>query len=97
MRLTRRNIILAALVFLTIWVLFFDTLSILTRWRWTQELDHLEQENTRLTTEIEELDHALEDVDSDEVVEKIAREEYGMRREGETVYPVKSNKDKPDQ
>lgn len=45
-----------------------------------QEIRHLEQENARLEAEIESLQK------SDFAVERIAREDLGMARQGEVVY-----------
>lgn len=77
--------VLAALV---VWVLFFDSHSLLKRYQWHQELDALTQENEELRREIQHLQTQLEKPLSDQVVERIAREEYGMKRPGETVYHV---------
>ncbi|MGD8718343.1 MAG: septum formation initiator family protein [Candidatus Zixiibacteriota bacterium] len=53
----------------------------------------LARDNARLSTEVEELRHEnallreeLERLDDPEAVEKIAREELGLVKEGETVY-----------
>jgi cell division protein FtsL len=53
----------------------------------------LARDNERLSTEVEELRHEnallreeLERLDDPEAVEKIAREELGLVKEGETVY-----------
>lgn len=70
------------------WLVFFDSHSLLQRWKWTQELERLQAENAALVETIEQLEADLEEVESEEVVEKVAREQYGMRREGETVYRV---------
>lgn len=73
-----------------IWVLFFDSHSLLKRYYWHRELDALRQENSELRAEIEQLEKKLDRPLPDSVVERIAREEYGMKRPGETVYRVKS-------
>lgn len=73
---------------LLVWVLFFDSHSLLKRYQWHQELDALTQENAELRRDIERLQSQLERPLPDRVVERIAREEYGMKRPGETVYHV---------
>ncbi len=70
------------------WFVFFDSHSLLKRMTWRSEYLNVREENEKLRTDIEELDKEARDGLSDEAVEKIAREEYGMRRPGETVYPV---------
>ncbi len=78
----------AIAVWLLLQFVWFDSYS----WRryqdWQKEHEELLKENARLQAEIIELQALLEAPPSDEVIEKIAREQYGMRREGETVYRV---------
>ncbi|PSQ85361.1 MAG: septation ring formation regulator EzrA [Bacteroidetes bacterium QS_3_64_15] len=71
-----------------VWVLFFDSHSLLQRYYWHQELDATKQENTELREKIQRLRTQLDRPLSDSVVERIAREEYGMKKPGETVYRV---------
>ena len=73
---------------LLVWVAFFDSHSLLKRIRWHQEYDQLSAENERLRHQIDALQHKLQQPLSDEVVERIAREEYGMKHRDETVYPI---------
>ena len=68
--------------------LFLDSHSLLKRMTWRSEYTEVRQENERLQTDIEQLEKEVSEGLSDEAVEKIAREEYGMHRPGETVYPV---------
>ena len=79
---------LLALAGLVLWLLFFDSHSVVKRVGWHQELAALEAENAALEARIEQLEAQLEEVAADDVVEQIAREQYGMRRPGETVYRV---------
>ncbi len=90
----RRRILLAAIALVALlWVAFFDSHSLLTRHRIAQERDRLIEENTALRARIEQLEADLKRVDSDEVVERVAREQYGMRKDGETVHRVEQKKD----
>ena len=73
---------------LFVWVAFFDSHSLAKRIAWHQELAHLNQENATLREQIRTLEDGLEATPSASVVEQIAREQYGMRRPGETVYRV---------
>ena len=68
---------------------FFDSHSVYKRVTWHREVTALEAENAQLRAEIERLEAELEQGLSDEEIERIAREQYGMQREGETVYPIK--------
>ncbi len=85
-----RRLLLGGALLVLGWVAFFDSHSLLRRARWTYELHAKKAENARLEGELEKLQQALESVDTPEVTERVAREQYGMRRPGETVYPVKS-------
>ena len=73
---------------LIIWLLFFDSHSLVSRIQWYQEYRNLAAQNARLQEEIDVLEAELAKGLSDESVERIAREDFGMRRENETVYPV---------
>ena len=85
----RKRAIWGAFGLAFIWVGFFDSHSIYKRLSWHQEAQAIASKNLELQQEIERLDSQLEVDVSDEVIEQLAREEYGMRKEGETVYPIK--------
>ena len=82
-------LIVVVVLLAALWFTFFDSHSLVKRVRWHQEVARLTEENGALRQEIEALEERLAEPISDEVIEKIAREEYGMRRPGETVYRVK--------
>ena len=81
-------LLVVAVLLATLWITFFDSHSLIKRVRWHQEMTRLTEENEALRHEIDLLEERLAVPLSDEVIEKIAREEYGMRRPGETVYRV---------
>jgi cell division protein FtsB len=85
-----RWIVGAVAVVLLVWITFFDSHSLLRRYQWHQELEQLTQENERLRQDIQRLETKLDQPLSDDTVEEIAREEYGMKRPGETVYRVET-------
>ena len=76
----------AAVVIL--WTGFLDSHSLPQRYVWHGEAETLRTENQVLTDEIDRLQSELETDLTDEEVERIAREQYGMQRDGETVHPV---------
>ncbi len=86
----RRRLALTAALLLAAWLAFFDSHSLLKRYRWHREAAALRAENARLEAQTDELSEQLREGLSDEVVEQIAREQYGMRRPGETVYRVEA-------
>lgn len=69
------------------WLTFFDSHSFLRRATWHYERAELAEENEELQERIGEIEASLERGLTAEDVERIAREEYGMRRRGETIYP----------
>ncbi len=79
-----------ALVGLALWVAFFDSHSILRRVGYARELDRLSIENAQLAADNEQLSAQIERGLDDETLERVAREEYGMRRPGERVYRVET-------
>ena len=86
--LTRWHLLFGVILLLGIWLAFFDSHSLLKRYRWHQERELLHHENQALRKRIDVLESKLEKGLSKEDVERIAREQYGMRRPGETVYRV---------
>ncbi len=73
-----------------LWVLLFDSHSALKRVRWHQEHEALTAENQKLRQQIDALEKKLDQPLPDDTVERIAREEYGMKRPGEMVYPIET-------
>ncbi len=75
--------------FLVLWFGFFDNYSLWTRYSLNQERAGLEQEIERMQEETRILEARIESLENDAAyLERIAREEYGMRREGEVIYQV---------
>ena len=75
------------------WVLFFDSHSILSRVLWNYEAASVELRNEELRAEIEFVKVEIEHAGDEEAVERVARESYGMRKDGETVYRVQDATD----
>ncbi|GMQ80874.1 MAG: septum formation initiator family protein [Rhodothermia bacterium] len=84
----KRWLLIAGATFMLLWFVFFDSHSLVSRLRWSQERSQLAAENARIRSEIDELEALLAHPLTDYEVERIAREEYGMTRPGEVVYPV---------
>lgn len=76
--------------FVLIWFSFIDVYSIKTRWQLSQRKNELIKKTEELAVKSEQLKHKLNSLEQDPaLLEKIAREEYGMRKAGETVYKIK--------
>ena len=84
----RRRLLFLGLGLLVGWIAFFDSHSLLRRVTYTHRLHTLQAENAQLRSENEALQRQLAAGLSPALVERVAREQYGMRRPGETVYRV---------
>lgn len=78
--------------FAILWFLFFDTYSLSTRFQLESQKKELIERTKDLDLKTGELESKIEDLENNpDLLEKIAREEYGMRKPGETVYRVKKS------
>lgn len=86
----RKRLFLIGGLALAVWLLFIDSHSVFRRVQYYREVRHLTGENEQMRENIEELSGLIEEGLSEETVEAIAREQYGMRRPGETIYRVET-------
>ncbi len=88
----KRSILASVLVgFVAIWFLFIDTYSVLTRVQLHMQKGDLIEKTEEYRQKTAELEQKIEELESNpDLLEKIAREEYGMRKPGENVYRIKS-------
>ena len=84
----RRRFLIAGVVALGLWVAFLDSHSLVRRALYARDLGRIEAENETLRRENAVLQASIDAGLDAETVEKVAREQYGMRRPGETVYRV---------
>ncbi len=76
--------------FVVIWFAFIDTYSLWTRYILAQRKYDLKQKTEQLQSETEELKQKVKDLETNPaLLERIAREEYGMKKKGETVYKIR--------
>lgn len=87
----KKSFLISILVaFSAIWFLFFDTYSLWTRYQLSRKKQHLIEKTAEFNAKAEELEHKIHEIKTNEkLIEKIAREEYGMRKPGEKVYKIK--------
>ncbi len=72
-----------------VWMLFLDVNSYLIHRELNQELEELEQSIDYYEAEIASDQKQLEELTSDpEKLEKFAREQYWMKKPGETIYII---------
>jgi cell division protein FtsB len=75
---------------LVIWFLFVDAYSLKTRWDLGHQKKELIQKTEELKSESETLEQDIQKLENNpDLIEKIAREEYGMKKPGEKVYKIK--------
>ncbi|MGB3541638.1 FtsB family cell division protein [Rubrivirga sp.] len=87
----RRRALTVGIVGLALWVAFFDSHSIFRRVSYARDLDRLTVENAELEARNESLAAQVDRGLDAETLERVAREEYGMRRPGEKVYRIESS------
>lgn len=79
--------------FLVVWFSFIDVYSLKTRWELSQRKKELIERTETLHTKSEDLKSKLASLENNQaLLEKIAREQYGMRKPGETVYKINIKK-----
>lgn len=75
------------LIFFIIWVCFIDQNNIMTAYTYNAELKKLEKEKEYYKSAIEKTSKELFDLtENPATLEKFARENYFMRKEGEEVF-----------
>lgn len=87
----KKSFLISLLIgFFVLWFAFFDTYSLMTRYQLNSQKSDLVERTQELNKKSEELKQKIEDLKNNpDLLEKIAREEYGMRKPGETVYRIK--------
>lgn len=89
----KKSFLVSILVgFLAVWFLFIDTYSLYTRFELYQRKQDLEKRTEQIREETIIIEEKLDKLKNNPgLLEKIAREEYGMRKPDETVYIIKEN------
>jgi cell division protein FtsB len=83
------NKYLISTIVLSIWVVFFDKNDMLTQLDFSKQLKELEKERQYYLVEIESNKNKLVELQTNGTnLEKFAREQYLMRKEGEDVFVV---------
>lgn len=86
--LFRNKYFITAFGFL-IWITLFDQNNLIQRYNLTQKIKQLEEEKSKLTTQIEQNNRKMNELKgSKEKLEKFAREEYLMLKDGEVVFVI---------
>lgn len=83
-----KNIFVIILVIFAVWMLFFDSNSLMIHNVLNREIEALENEKEYYRKEIAKDNKALKALKKDEGLEKFAREAYYMKRENEDIYII---------
>lgn len=92
LRWNKSFLVILLATFIVIWFSFIDVYSLKTRWELHERKQELQIKTEELAEKSEQIKSRMQALENDPaLLEKIAREEYGMRKPGETVYKIKSN------
>ena len=83
-----KNIFVLILVIFSVWMLFFDANSYLIHRELNKDMDALEAEKEYYKNEIEKDKKAIDELSTEEGIEKLAREKYYMKKENEEIYII---------
>jgi cell division protein DivIC len=82
------NIYVLVLTIFVIWMLFFDTNSVLFHNELNEEIQQLEKQKQHLQKEIEKDKKIIKKLNEDEGLEKFAREQYFLKKANEDIYII---------
>jgi cell division protein FtsB len=82
------NIYVLVLTIFTIWMLFFDTNSLLIHRELRKEIDKLEKQQEFLKEEIARDKVIIERLSDPKELEKFAREQYYLKRKNEEIFLI---------
>ncbi|WP_340202511.1 FtsB family cell division protein [Ascidiimonas sp. W6] len=82
------SIYVLVLTIFAVWMLFFDTNSILFHHELNQEIKKLEKQKEHLQKEIESDKKVIKKLNEAGGLEKFAREEYYLKKENEDIYII---------
>ncbi|MBT9188973.1 MULTISPECIES: septum formation initiator family protein [Zobellia] len=82
------NMYVLVLTVFVIWMLFFDTNSLLIHLELKKEIEKLEKQQEFLKDEIANDKKILEKLSDPEELEKFAREQYFLKKKNEEIYLI---------
>lgn len=82
------NVYILVLTVFVIWMLFFDTNSLLIHLELRKEINKLEKQQEFLKQEIAKDKQILEKLSDPEELEKFAREKYYLKKKNEEIYLI---------
>ncbi len=82
------NLYIVVLTAFVIWMVFFDTNSLLIHMELQKQINDLEKQKEFLKSEIEKDRKTLELLSDPEELEKFAREKYYLKKKDEEIYLI---------
>lgn len=83
------NKYLIAFILFAVWMVFFDTNSVINQVALQQKLNGLQEDTAYYRNKTDYYNHLTQTLSSDmEALEKIGRDEYRMKRNNEVVYII---------
>ena len=82
------NIYVLVLTIFVIWMVFFDTNSLLIHWELRNEIKKLEKTQDFLKEEIAKDKEIIQKLSDPEELEKFARENYYLKKKNEEIYLI---------
>ena len=73
------------------WMIFLDTHSLKTHFNLNKEIDELENQKENISKMIEEDNASIKKLQKIDSLESFARENYGYKKENETIYIIETN------
>ena len=82
------NIYILILTVFVVWMIFFDTNSLLIHMELKKEINKLEKQKEFLQEEIEKDKEVIDRLSDPEELEKFAREQYYLKKKDEEIYII---------
>ena len=82
------NLYILVLTVFVVWMVFFDTNSLLIHLELKKEIKKLEKQKEFLRSEIDKDKQILEKLSDPEELEKFAREQYYLKKKDEEIYLI---------
>lgn len=82
------NIYVLIITIFVVWMLFFDSNSLLNHLELKNEIDNLEKQKKHLQKEIKKDKETIKILKNDQGLEKFAREEYYLKKDNEEIYII---------
>ena len=83
-----KNIFVLILIIFSVWMLFFDSNSWFIHNELNEDIDKLEDEKEYYEEEIEKDRKEIEELSTEEGIEKYGREHYKMKKDDEEIYII---------